>query len=80
VNPRSTATWEHYRKVTPAAVYARAERAEACTQNGLESAAFFTGAVLAGNFAGWDAGKLCIFSSITYSDKLPEKDDKGKGI
>ena len=45
-----------YRKTTPAALFARYERAEAAHRNGMENAPFFIGAMLAGNWAGLSAG------------------------
>lgn len=42
----------------PKEALARYERAEAAHLNGMESAPFFVGAVLAGNFAGLEACKL----------------------
>ncbi|KAH6878431.1 hypothetical protein BKA58DRAFT_466114 [Alternaria rosae] len=57
-NPRGTSTLEHYRKCTPEAIYAEAERAEACHQNSMENAPFFIGAVLAGNAVGLDVATM----------------------
>ena len=56
-NPRGASTLEHYRKCTPEAIYAKAERAEACHQNNMENAPFLIGAVLAGNAVGLDTSK-----------------------
>ena len=53
-NPRNTSYLEG--KV-PKEALARYERAEAAHLNGMESAPFFVGAVLAGNFAGLEACK-----------------------
>lgn len=53
-NPRNTSYLEG--KV-PKEALARYERAEAAHLNGMESAPFFIGAVLAGNFAGLEACK-----------------------
>jgi uncharacterized MAPEG superfamily protein len=56
-NPRGVSTLEYYRKCTSEAIYAKAERAEACHKNNMENAPFFVGAVLAGNAVGLDACK-----------------------
>ncbi|KAF1958558.1 hypothetical protein CC80DRAFT_591513 [Byssothecium circinans] len=58
VNARGTGTVASYQKVASAEVFARFERAKAAHKNGLESAPFFIGAMIAGNLAGLPADTM----------------------
>lgn len=69
-NSRSTEWVGSLQKSVPGETLARFERAEAAHKNGLESAPFFVGAVLAGNMVRLGG---CEFFSFFFSSSLFEE-------
>ncbi|MCJ1281201.1 hypothetical protein MMC26_000519 [Xylographa opegraphella] len=57
-NPRSSAWDKQLQATVPAACYERYERAEAAHKNGMENLALFATAIVLGNMAALDVGKL----------------------
>lgn len=69
-NPRSVDTHQHYKKVCPAAVWARWERAEAAHNNALENAPLFIGTIIIGNVVGLSPDTLNIATGVALGLRL----------